>query len=122
MATNPPLISALPTPVYWIAGRRTHAAYALNLFFLVVMFGALYWLGKKYARPRAGLIAICVAGTMPILYGLSRWFLVGGGLTALVCLAICLIADGNEFDDPPKAFLLGAVFAIGLFLKMSFAL
>ncbi len=120
MDTKPPLIAALPTPVYWIAGRRTHAAYALNLFFLLVMFGALYWLGKKYASPRAGLIAICVAGTMPILYGLSRWFLVECGLTALVCLAICLIAGWNEFDDAWKAFLLGAICGLGLLLKMSF--
>jgi 4-amino-4-deoxy-L-arabinose transferase-like glycosyltransferase len=122
MGTKPPLIAALPTPVYWISGRRTHAAYALNLFFLLVMFGALYWLGKKYASPRAGLIAICVAGTMPLLYGLSRWFLVECGLTALVCLAICLIADWNEFDGTWKAFVLGAICGLGLLMKMSFPL
>jgi hypothetical protein len=122
MDTKPPLIAALPTPIYWIAGRKTHAAYAVNLFFLLIMFGALYWLGKKYASPRAGLIAIFIAGTMPILYGLSRWFLVECGLTAMVCLGICLIAEWNEFDGVWKAFLLGAVCGLGLLMKMSFPL
>jgi 4-amino-4-deoxy-L-arabinose transferase-like glycosyltransferase len=122
METKPPLIAAMPTPIYWIAGRKTHAAYAVNLFFLLVMFCALYWLGKRYASPRAGLIAIFVAGTMPILYGLSRWFLVECGLTAMVCVAICLIAEWNEFDGVWKAFLLGAICGLGLLMKMSFPL
>jgi 4-amino-4-deoxy-L-arabinose transferase-like glycosyltransferase len=122
METKPPLIAALPTPVYWTAGRRTRAAYAVNLAFLLVMFGALFWLGKKYASPRAGLIAIFIAGTMPILYGLSRWFLVECGLAAMVCVGICLIAEWNEFDGVGKALLLGAVCGIGLLMKMSFPL
>jgi 4-amino-4-deoxy-L-arabinose transferase-like glycosyltransferase len=122
MESKPPLVAALPTPIYWIAGRRTRAAFAINLAFLLLMFGALYWLGKKYASPRAGLIAIFVAATMPILYGLSRWFLVECGLTAMVCLAVCLIAEWNEFDGVWKAFLLGAVCGLGLLMKMSFPL
>ncbi|HEY6392142.1 MAG TPA: glycosyltransferase family 39 protein [Bryobacteraceae bacterium] len=122
MAAKPPLIAALPTPIYWIAGRKIRAAYAINLAFLPVMFGALYWLGKKYASPRAGLIAVFIAGTMPILYGLSRWFLVECGLTALVCLAVCLIAWWNEFDGAWKAFLLGAICGLGLLMKISFPL
>jgi hypothetical protein len=122
MEAKPPLIGALPAPVYWTAGRRTRAAYAVNLAFLLVMFGALYSLGKKYAGPRTGLIAIFVAGTMPILYGLSRWFLVECGLTAIVCVAICVIAEWNEFDGAWKAFLLGAVCGLGMLMKMSFAL
>jgi len=122
MQSKPPWIAALPTPVYWTAGRRTRAAYAVNLAFLLAMFGALYWLGKRYASPRAGLIAIFIAGTMPILYGLSRWFLVECGLTAMVCVAICVIAEWNEFDGVWKAFLLGAICGIGLLMKMSFPL
>jgi len=122
MGTKPPLIAALPTPVYWITGRKTRAAYAVNLFFMLCMFGSLYWLGKKYASPRAGLIAVFVAGTMPILYGLSRWFLVECGLTAMVCLGMCLLAEWNEFDGASKAFLLGMACALGLLLKMSFPL
>jgi len=122
MAAKPPLIAAVPTPVYWIAGRKTRAAYAVNLFFLLVMFGALYWLGKKYASPRAGFIAMFIAGTMPLLYGLSRWFLVECGLTAIVCLAVCVIAEWNEFDGAGKGFLLGAICGLGLLMKMSFPL
>src|SRR5258708_9432072 len=48
MGTKPPLIAVLPTPVYLIVGRKSGAAFAVNLGFLLVMFAALYWLGKKY--------------------------------------------------------------------------
>jgi Dolichyl-phosphate-mannose-protein mannosyltransferase len=120
MQTKPPLIAALPTPVYWIAGRRTRAAYAVNLCFLLAMFGALYGLGKRYATRRAGLIAVFIAGTMPILYGLPRWFLVECGLTAIVCIGMFLLTEWNEFDGAWKPFLLGVVCGLGLLMKMSF--
>src|SRR5207249_509766 len=75
MGIKPPLIAVLPTPVYLIAGRKSGAALAVNLGFLLVMFGALYWLGKKYAGRRAGLIAMYISGTIPMLYGPARWYL-----------------------------------------------
>jgi hypothetical protein len=121
MRNKPPLIAALPTPIYLLLGRKLHAAFAVNLIGLLVMFAALYRLGKKYACPRAGLLAVYIAGTMPILYGLSRWFLVECALTALVCVAICLLAEWSDFDGAGKALLLGSVCGLGLLMKMSFA-
>src|SRR5713226_3174691 len=116
MGIKPPLIAVLPTPVYLIAGRRAGAALAVNLGFLLVMFAALYWLGKKYASRRAGLMAMYISGTMPILYGPARWYLVECGLTAIVCVTICLITESR------RAFLLGAVCGLGLLMKFSFPL
>src|SRR5439155_1764627 len=92
MGIKPPLIALLPTPVYLIAGRKAGVAHAVNLAALLILFAALYRLAKRYASRRAGLIAMSIAGTMPILYGLSRWYLVDLGLTAIVCVAIGLIA------------------------------
>ena len=120
MASKPPLIAALPAPVYLISGRKPRAAYVVNLVWLLVTFSALYWLGKRYANPRAGLLAVYIAGTMPMLYGLARWFLVECGLTAIVCVTICLAAEWNEFDGAWKACLLGLTCGLGLLMKMSF--
>jgi len=122
MKTKPPLIAALPVPAYWIAGRRIRAAYAVNLGFMLVLLGVLFHLGGKYAGTRAGLLAVFVAGTMPMLYGLSHWFLADYGLTALVAVAICMIAGFNEGTRWPQWALLGIVCGLGLLMKMSFPL
>ena len=81
---KPPLIVVLPTPAYALFGRQPSAAYAVNLFFMVVLFAAIHRIAKKYAGPTAGSISVYVAGTMPMLYGLSRWFLVEYTMAALV--------------------------------------
>jgi 4-amino-4-deoxy-L-arabinose transferase-like glycosyltransferase len=120
MCSKPPLIAALPTPVYLIFGRKPRAAYLINLVFLLVILSAVYWLGKRYASPRAGLLAAAIVGTMPMIYGLSRWFLVECGLTALVCVAMCVLAEWNRFDGAWKGFLLGAACGLGLLMKTSF--
>jgi 4-amino-4-deoxy-L-arabinose transferase-like glycosyltransferase len=60
---------------------------------MLLLFACLFYLGKKYASERAGLIAVCVAGTMPMLYAMSRMYLVECGLTALVCLFVSIL-DG----------------------------
>jgi 4-amino-4-deoxy-L-arabinose transferase-like glycosyltransferase len=118
MGDKPPLIAILPTPIYLLAGRRWRAAYAINLMFLLVILAVLYEIGSRYASRRAGLLAVFIAGTMPILYGLARWYLVECGLTAIVCLAIAIAS--NWKGDHWRAFLLGATCGFGLLLKFSF--
>ncbi|HTM47136.1 MAG TPA: glycosyltransferase family 39 protein [Bryobacteraceae bacterium] len=122
MGIKPPLIALLPAPVYLVAGRNTGAAFAVNLAAMLVIFGVLYRLGRKYGGRRAGLAAVWIAGTMPILYGLSRWYLVECGLTAIVCAAIWLIVEWMEAPDRWKAFLIGVVCGLGLLMKFSFPL
>jgi hypothetical protein len=78
MGIKPPLIAILPTPVYLIAGRKPRAALLVNLACLLILFAALYRLGKRYASRRAGLIALCIAGTMPIELPIARRLPDGG--------------------------------------------
>jgi 4-amino-4-deoxy-L-arabinose transferase-like glycosyltransferase len=120
MGIKPPLIAVLPTPVYLIAGRKSGAAHAVNFVFLLILFTALYRLGRRYASRRAGLIAVCIAGTMPMIYGLSRWYLVECGLIAFVSVAITLIAEWNDSGGAWKGFLLGVTCGLGLLMKFSF--
>src|SRR5260370_22132736 len=122
MGTKPPLIAVLPTPVYLLLGRNPGAAYAVNLAFLLVMFAALYHLAKRFSSARAGLLVVYIAGTMPIIYGLARWYLVDLGLTAIVCVAILLLAEWGKLDGAWNGLLLGIVCGFGLLMKVSFPL
>jgi 4-amino-4-deoxy-L-arabinose transferase-like glycosyltransferase len=96
MGTKPPLIAVLPTPVYLIFGRKPRAALLVNLGCLLILFASLYHLGKRHASRRAGLIALAVAATMPMFYGLSHWYLVECGLTAIVVMSIALMGEWKD--------------------------
>ncbi len=63
-----------------------------------------------------------IAGSIPILQGLSRWYLVECGLTAIVSVAVCLIAEWNDGGDIRRAFFLGVTCGLGLLMKFSYPL
>src|SRR5947207_1796132 len=79
-----PLIAALPAPFYLVLGRRWHAAYLVNIASMLMLFAALYRIARRWWTSRAAVFAIVIAGAMPLLYGLARWYLVEYVMTALV--------------------------------------
>jgi 4-amino-4-deoxy-L-arabinose transferase-like glycosyltransferase len=119
LGTKPPLITVLPTPFFLLLGRNAHVAYGMNLVFMAILFGAVFCIGRRYWDTRVGLLAVYITGTMPLLYGLSRWFMTDFGLAALVCLAIYFLISSHYFDDPRKTFLLGVTCGIGLLMKVT---
>src|SRR5262249_23070142 len=96
--------------------------YAVNLFFLALMFAAVYGIATIYADPRAGLIAVAALGAMPVIYGLSHWYLVECGLVALVCAAIFVMAGWSESSGAGRAIVLGIILGLGMLIKASFPL
>jgi len=112
---KPPLIAVLPTPAYLLLGRHPQFAYGVNLCCMLILFVALFRLASEYAGPRVGLIAVYVAGTVPMLYGLSRWFLVEYAMAAMVALAVLCLAQS-------EIAWFGIVCGLGLLLKASFPL
>jgi hypothetical protein len=117
-----PLIAALPSPFYLVFGRRWHAAYLVNIASMFVLFAALYRIGCRWRTPRAGVFAIAVAGTLPLLYGLAHWYLVEYSLTALVAGAMAILVESNWFDRPIWALVFGTICGFGLMLKAAFIL
>jgi 4-amino-4-deoxy-L-arabinose transferase-like glycosyltransferase len=121
MDSKPPLIAALPTPIYLALGRRYRVAYVVNLFFMALMFGAVFGTARMYAGPRAGFLAVTTLGAIPVVYGLSHWYLAECGLIALVCAAVYLVAGWGESSGVSRASALGITFGLGLLMKASFA-
>ena len=117
-----PLIAALPTPFYLLFGRRWHAAYLVNIAAMAVLFTTLYRMASRWWSARAGVFAIAIAGTMPLLYGLARWYLVDYTLAALVAAAICILSESQSLGRRAQALLFGITCGFGLLLKAAFAL
>jgi 4-amino-4-deoxy-L-arabinose transferase-like glycosyltransferase len=117
---KPPLITVLPTPIYFLFGREPKLAYLVNIAAMPLLFVTLYLIARRVGNRTTGLLAVFVAATMPLLYGLSHWFLVDYLLTALVCLTVCLVFVALERPDTSTFFLLGITFGLGMLLKISY--
>jgi len=116
-----PLIAALPTPFYLVFGRRWQAAYLVNIVSMVVLSLALYRIAWRFWNKRAALFAIAIAATMPLLYGLARWYMVEYALTSLVAFSIWLLIESQQLERRGLALLFGVACGFGLLLKISFA-
>jgi len=108
-----PLITVLPTPAYLVFGRHANAAFAVNIVAMVALFAVIYRMARKLGGERAALVALFVCGTMPMLYGLSRWFLVECTMTAMVALAILCLVES-------RVLAFGIVCGFGMLLKSTF--
>ncbi len=122
LRTKAPLITVLPTPIYLLVGRYPRAACIVNLVAMFLLFAALYAIARRFRGSRTVLIAVFVTGTMPLLYGLSRYFMVEYSLTAIVCLTIYLVIEAVENQGIWVFFLLGITCGLGALLKISFPL
>jgi len=119
---KPPLIAVLPAPLYLLAGRDPRLAPEINLLFVFLTLWAVYRIASRYAGAAAGLSAAYIAGTMPMIYALARWYLVESGLTALVCVCIWLLMELDAAYSSGKMLLLGVACGCGLLMKASFPL
>ena len=117
-----PLIAALPAPFYLLFGRRWHAAYLVNIASMLLLFAALYRLARRWWNHRAAVFAIAIAGTMPLLYGLARWYMVEYVLTALTAVAVCVLVESDRLKRDAHTLAFGAICGFGLLLKISFPL
>jgi len=117
-----PLIAALPAPFYLVLGRNWRFGYLVNLAAMPVLFGSIWAIGKRLWNARAGLIAVYIAGTMPLLYGLARWYMVEYTLAAVVAAALWLLLVSENLENGPATAFLGVLCGVGLLLKASFPL
>lgn len=117
-----PLIAFLPAPIYLLAGRSPEAAFVVNIASMIILFGAVYAIGTWLRSPRAGILAVTIVGTMPLIYGLSRWFMVEYTLTAIVALAHLLLIYAVTTENNIAPVLFGLLSGFGLLLKVSYPL
>ena len=115
-----PLITVLPTPIYFVLGRHPRAAYLVNIASMALLFFALSAIAKRFRGGRTGPIAVFLAATMPLLYGLSHWFLVEYMLTTTVCFTVYLLLEALDRPSAKILFHLGVVCGLSVLLKVTF--
>src|SRR5262249_43822212 len=117
-----PLMSALPLPFYLFFGRHWQVAYLVNVGAMLLLFSTVYEVGRRLANDGAAGAAVAIAATMPLLYGLSRWFLVEYTMTAMVMAVVWLVLSSPDLRSRRACLFVGVLCGFGLLLKASFAL
>lgn len=116
-----PLICALPTPLYIVFGRDFDPRFLIGVGFVILMSIYLFRIAETLWSPRERLLAVAILQTMPLMYGLSRQFLVDYGLATLVVMWIyyfhlCPVSGAWATGR------LGLLLGLGLLMKLSFPL
>lgn len=120
-----PLISLLPLPLYALFGAGERVALWANLAALGAACAAVHAAARALwpSHPRRDAIAALAASLTaltPLLYGLSRFFLVEPILTALVAAAVWRIAAAKT--ERREGARLGILLGLGLLAKILFPL
>lgn len=120
-----PLVSLLPLPLYALFGPGERVAVWASLAALGAACAAVFAAGRALwpSHPRRDSIAALAAAltaVVPLLYGLSRVFLVEPVLTALVAASVWKIASARTGRREGAA--LGALGGFGLLAKVLFPL
>lgn len=116
-----PLISVFPLPLYLLFGAGERTALWTNEFFFAAVLFLSYAVGKALYGERAGLGAAAAAALTPMLYGVSRVFLVECSLTAAVLAGQWAILRARP-GGRRSAWELGLALGLGLLIKSLYPL
>ena len=116
-----PLICALPVPLYAVFGTDFDPRFLFGVGFLILMSIYVFRIAESLWSPREGLLAVAILQTMPLMYGLSRQFLVDYGLATLVAMWIFYFHLRPTSGVWPIARL-GLLLGLGLLMKFTFPL
>lgn len=115
-----PLITILPIPLYLAFGSSPRVALMLNMVFAGLFFVFFYKLVALIFDRRIALTSILIISTMPLFYGLTRYFFVEFGLMTLVTVWMYLVLKTENLTNKKYLFLLGAVSGLGMLMKFHF--
>ncbi len=118
-----------PPLVYWLSAPLAHLFWpsadtfaGIHALFLAILLLATYGVARSMGGTGAGLVAACVVGLYPILYGLERHYLLDFPLTAMVALSNWLLIRSEGFRERRTALVYGASLGLGMLTKWPFAL
>lgn len=111
---RPPLLFLSAVPLYRLFGVSVDVGTMVNVFYLAVLLGAVYGIGRRLGGRRVGLLAAVVVASFPGIYATSRHFYHELALAAVVSLSVCLLLSSDGFEKRADSLLFGLSFGLGL--------
>lgn len=120
LGTKAPLIALLPLPAFVIFGPDAATALLFMNFLVILMNVFLFFLFKEISDRRTALLGVVLTASMPLIYGLSRQFLVEYSLTVIVVMWMYFLITSDHLQKNMNNFALGLLFGLGLLMKVTF--
>jgi 4-amino-4-deoxy-L-arabinose transferase-like glycosyltransferase len=117
-----PLITFLPFPFYLLFGVSYTSALCINIIFLIAGSYYFFRLGTLLSGEREALAGLFILNTFPLIFGLSREFLVEYGLAVFVVAWMYYLLASEGLADKRYICKLGLIFGLGMLMKITFAL
>jgi hypothetical protein len=117
-----PLIAVVPIPFYLLFGKTYISALAANLLFIILGSYYFYKFGTLVSNKRDALLGVFILNLFPLIFGLSREFLVEYGLMTLVVVCLYYFLKSDCFASRKYSIVLGIFAGLGMLMKISFPL
>ncbi|MFH2204193.1 MAG: glycosyltransferase family 39 protein [Elusimicrobiota bacterium] len=115
-----PLISVLALPPFFLFGPSHDTALLVNLAATIMLGGYVFLLGRRLFSQTAGLLAVLITLTLPLIAGLTHRFFVEIALTAVVSAVTYHLAASDGLRRRTHVRAVGALAGAGLLLKVLF--
>lgn len=116
----PPLIPLVAASFALIFGRSATVFTMTNMIYFSGIFVCLYFIGKKIADKKTGILAACIFSFYPLVFHLSRLFMLEIALCFMVTASIALLLYSNNFQNTFVSIIFGIFLGLGLLTKQSF--
>jgi len=116
----PPLFHFCMAIFNILFGKSLVSSIMANTIFLAILYGSLYYIGKKLGNKNIGVLSIFIVSMYPFIFGLSRSSLPDFALTAMVTLSLCCLFYTDYFTKRLFSLLFGISFGLGMLTKQVF--
>jgi 4-amino-4-deoxy-L-arabinose transferase-like glycosyltransferase len=117
----PPLFLFLASWLLFVGHLSVQWMVLANVPFMVLLALSVFGLGREIDRSRgdSALLAVALLFFYPIVFGLSRSFMVDFAALACIALSAYLLLRTEEFRRPGFAALFGLSLGVGALIKQS---
>lgn len=115
-----PLVSVLPLPLYLTIGISEDKTLIVNMIAFAILLVSIYKIGERLISASVGALAVFLVSMYPVVFGLSRIFLVECALIAVVTLSIYLLLLTEGFTKRRESIWSGIVLGLGMLTKVFF--
>jgi 4-amino-4-deoxy-L-arabinose transferase-like glycosyltransferase len=118
-APYPPLFYWTSLPLCLWRPCTVDLALGANVLFMGVLLFSTYSLGRRLEGRSAGLLAAFLVSVYPVIFGLSREYLLDFALTAMVSLSIATLLKTEGFRIRNWSLICGLALGLGMLTKWS---
>lgn len=106
----------------YVVGRSPEALTMTNVPFMLLLAGATFTLGRRLHSNAAGVLAAVVLFAYPLVFAVSREFMIEMALLAVTALTAALLVASRHFASRPYTLLFGIAVGLALLTKFTFVL